>query len=227
VPLFAALLSLPLAADYVPLTLPPEQQKQKRLQALLTILRRIAVQPPLLLVREDLHGVDPTRLELLSLLGDQGPTARILVLLTCRPDFRPPWTGRAHLTQITLPRLPRHQAAEMSGRVAHRKALPAEVRAQVVARTAGVPLFGAELTKRVLESGLLQAREERDALTGPLPPRAMPTTLHDALMARLDRLAAVKGLAQLGATRGREFSYNLLRAVAPGDAETLHRGLQQ
>ena len=227
VPLFAALLSLPLTADYVPLTVSPEQQKQKTLQTLLTILLRIAAQQPLLFVMEDLHWVDPTTLELLSLLVDQGPTARILVLLTFRPDFSPPWTGRAHLTQVTLNRLPRRQAAEMTGRVAHGKALPPEVVEQVVAKTDGVPLFVEELTKMVLESGLLQEREERYELTGPLPPLAIPTTLHDSLMARLDRLATVKSLAQLGATLGREFSYELLQAVAPWDEATLRRGLQQ
>ena len=227
VPLFAALLSLPLTADYAPLTVSPEQQKQKTLQALLTILLRIAAQQPVLLVMEDLHWVDPTTLELLSLLVDQGPTARILVLLTFRPDFSPPWTGRAHLTQVTLNRLPRRQAAEMTGRVAHGKALPPEVVEQVVAKTDGVPLFVEELTKMVLESGLLQEREERYELTGPLPPLAIPTTLHDSLMARLDRLATVKGLAQLGATLGREFSYELLHAVSPWDEATLRRGLQQ
>src|SRR5215475_12444054 len=176
---------------------------------------------------EDLHWVDPTTLELLSLLVDQGPTAHLLVLLTFRPDFSPPWTGRSHLTQITLPRLPRHQAAEMTGRVAHRKALPAEVVGQVVAKTDGVPLFVEELTKMVLESGLLQEREDRYELTGPLPPLAIPTTLHDSLMVRLDRLATVKALAQLGATLGREFSYNLLQAVYPWDEGILQRGLQQ
>ena len=227
VPLFAALLSLPLTADYAPLTVSPEQQKQKTLQALLTILLRIAAQQPVLFVMEDLHWVDPTTLELLSLLVDQGPTARILVLLTFRPDFSPPWTGRAHLTQVTLNRLPRRQAAEMTGRVAHGKALPPEVVEQVVAKTDGVPLFVEELTKMVLESGLLQEREERYELTGPLPPLAIPTTLHDSLMARLDRLATVKGLAQLGATLGREFSYELLHAVSPWDEATLRRGLQQ
>ena len=227
VPLFAALLSLPLPADYAPLTLSPEQQKQQTLHALLTILLRIAAQQPVLFVMEDLHWVDPTTLELLSLLVDQGPTARILALLTFRPDFSPPWTGRAHLTQVTLPRLPRRQAAEMTGRVAHGKALPPEVVEQVVAKTDGVPLFVEELTKMVLESGLLQEREERYELTGPLPPLAIPTTLHDSLMARLDRLAAVKGLAQLGATLGREFSYELLQAVSPWDEGTLRRGLQQ
>ena len=173
---------------------------------------------------EDLHWVDPSTLELLSLLVDQGPTARILALCTFRPDFRPPWTGRSHLTQVTLPRLPRRQAAEMTRQVAHGKALPTEVVEQIVAKTDGVPLFVEELTKMVLESGLLQEREERYALTGPLPPLAIPATLHDSLMARLDRLAAVKGLAQLGATLGREFSYALLQAVSPWDEATCSRG---
>src|SRR2546426_7089183 len=227
IPLLSTLLSLPLTADYAPLTLSPEQQKQQTLQILLTILLRIAAQQPVLFVMEDLHWVDPTTLELLSLLVDQGPTARILVLLTFRPDFPPPWTGRSHLTQITLPRLPRRQAAEMTGQVAHGKALPLEVVEQVVAKTDGVPLFVEELTKMVLESGLLQEGEDRYELTEPPPPLAIPTTLHDALMARLDRLAAVKGLAQLGATLGREFSYELLQAVSLGDEDILQRGLHQ
>jgi TOMM system kinase/cyclase fusion protein len=227
VPLFAALLSLPLTADYAPLTVSPEQQKQKTLQAFLAIFLRIAAQQPVLFVMEDLHWVDPTTLEFLSLLVDQGPTARILALFTFRPDFSPPWTGRAHLTQVTLNRLPRRQAIEMTDRVAHRKALPPEVVEQVVVKTDGVPLFVEELTKMVLESGLLQEREDRYVLTASLPPLAIPATLHDSLMARLDRLAAVKGLAQLGATLGREFSYELLQAVSPWDEETLHRGLHQ
>jgi predicted ATPase len=227
VPLLAALLSLPLPAAYAPLAVSPEQQKQQTLHALLTILLRSAAQQPVLFVMEDLHWVDPSTLELLSLLVDQGPTARILALWTCRPDFRPPWTGRSHLTQVTLSRLPRRQAAEMTSRVAHGKVLPAEVVEQIVTKTDGVPLFVEELTKMVLESGLLQEQEERYALTGPLPPLAIPTTLHDSLMARLDRLATVKAMAQLGATLGREFSYALLQVVVPWDEGTLRRGLQQ
>jgi predicted ATPase len=119
VPLLASLLSLPLTADYAPLAMAPEQQRQKTLQALLTILWRIATQQPVLFVMEDLHWVDPTTLEFLTLLVDQGPTARILALWTFRPDFSPPWTGRSHLTRVTLPRLPRQQATEMTARVAH------------------------------------------------------------------------------------------------------------
>jgi class 3 adenylate cyclase/predicted ATPase len=227
VPLFAALLSLPLPADYAPVTVSPEQHKQQTLQAVLTILLRIAAQQPVLFVMEDLHWVDPSTLELLSLLVDQGPTARILALFTFRPDFSPPWTGRAHLTQLTVNRLPRRQAVEVIRQVAHGKALPSEVVEQIVAKTDGVPLFVEELTKMVLESGLLQEREERYALSGPLPPLAIPATLHDSLMARLDRLAAVKALAQLGATLGREFSYALLRAVAPWEEGIVHQGLHQ
>ena len=162
VPLFAGLLSLPLPDTYTPLTLSPAQQKQQTLQALLTIFLHIAAQQPVLFVMEDLHWVDPSTLELLSLLVDQGPTARLLALLTFRPDFSPPWTGRAHLTQVTLSRLPRQQAMAMIGRVAHGKALPPEVVAQVVAKTDGVPLFVEELTKMVL--GVRPAPGARGAL---------------------------------------------------------------
>jgi predicted ATPase len=148
-------------------------------------------------------------------------------LLTFRPDFSPPWTGRSHVTQVTLSRLPRRQAAEMTAWVAHGKVLPPEVVEQVVAKTDGVPLFVEELTKMVLESGLLEEQAERYALTGPLPPLAIPSTLHDSLMARLDRLTTVKAIAQLGATLGREFSSALLQAVSPWDEGTVQRGLHQ
>jgi class 3 adenylate cyclase len=227
VPLLATLLSLPLPDTYTPLTVSPEQQKQQILHVLLTVFLRVAAQQPLLFIMEDLHWVDPTTLELLSLLVDQGPTARILSLWTFRPDFSPPWTVRAHVTQMTLHRLPRRQATEMTDQVAHGKALPPEVVEQVVAKTDGVPLFVEELTKMVLESGWLQEYADRYELRGSLPPLAIPTTLHDSLMARLDRLAAVKALAQLGATLGREFSYDLLQAVAPWDEATVQGGLQQ
>jgi class 3 adenylate cyclase/predicted ATPase len=227
VPLFAALLSLPLPAEYAPLSMSPEQQKQQTLHTLMTILLRISAQQPVLFVMEDLHWVDPSTLEFLGLLVDQGPTARILALFTCRPDFSPPWTGRSHLTQMTVTRLPRRQAVEVIQQVAHGKALPPEVVEQIVAKTDGVPLFVEELTKMILGSDLLQEREDCYALTGPLPPLAIPATLHDSLMARLDRLATVKVLAQLGAMLGREFSYELLRAVSPWDEEAVRRGLHQ
>jgi predicted ATPase len=139
------------------------------------ILLRIAAQQPVLFVMEDLHWVDPSTLELLSLLVDQGPTARILALFTFRPDFHPPWTGRAHLTQVTIHRLPRHQAVEVIRQVAHGKTLPPEVVEQIVAKTDGVPLFVEELTKMVLESDLLQECENRYKLTGPYPRWPFPS----------------------------------------------------
>ena len=227
VPLFAALLSLPLSDRYPPLIRTPEQQKQETLEAVLAWVLAEAMRQPVLCIVEDLHWVDPSTLEWLSLLVNQGPTARILTLLVCRPEFRPPWPLRAHLTPVTLHRLPHPQVAQMILRVAGGKALPPEVVQQIVAKTDGVPLFVEELTKMVLESGLLQEREDYYELPGPLPALAIPATLQDSLMARLDRLTTVKAVAQLGATIGRTFSYALLQAVAPLDEATVQHGLRQ
>src|SRR5262249_50849331 len=146
---------------------------------------------------------------------------------TFRPEFSPPWGSRAYLTPLVLSRLARTQAEEMVGKVTGGKALPAEVFTQIVRKTDGVPLFVEELTKMVLESGLLREGEGHYELTGPLPPLAIPATLQDSLMARLDRLATVKEVAQLGATVGREFSYELMQAVAPADEASLQQGLRQ
>jgi predicted ATPase len=180
-----------------------------------------------LFIVEDLHWIDPSTLEFLTLLVDQVPTACIFALFTYRPEFVASWGSRAHLTPITLNRLPRRLVEYLVERVAGDKALPSVVVQQVVAKTDGVPLFVEELTKMVLESGLLREGGDRYELAAPLPPLAIPTTLHDSLMARLDRLATVKGLAQLAATLGREFSYELLHAISPWDAGTLQQGLQQ
>jgi class 3 adenylate cyclase/predicted ATPase len=226
VPLFAALLSLP-EDRYPALALTPQQQKQQTLEALLALLVARATQEPLLLIVEDLHWVDPSTLEFLSLLVEQGPTARILTLCTFRPHFSPPWPPRAHIAQLTLTRLPRLQVGRMVTAVAGGKALPAEVVQQLVTKSDGVPLFVEEMTKLVLESGLLREHEDHYALTSPLPPLAIPATLQDALMARLDQLASAKVAAQLGATIGREFTYELLRAVAPMDELELWRSLVQ
>jgi TOMM system kinase/cyclase fusion protein len=225
VPFFAALLSLPLPERYAPLTLTPQRQRQKTLEALLAMVLELAAQRPVLFIVEDLHWIDPSTLEFLTLLVDQGPTARIFTLFTCRPEFRSPWGTRAHLTPITLNRLPRRQVEILVERVAGGKALPTAVVQQVVTKTDGVPLFVEELTKMVLESGLLREEDDGYELTGPLPPLAIPTTLHDSLMARLDRLAAVKEVAQLGATLGRTFAYELLQAVLPLDEAILQQAL--
>jgi predicted ATPase len=226
VPLFAPVLSLSLPEHrYPPLHLPSQRQKQKTLETIIAILQEHAERHPVLFIVEDLHWIDPSTLELLDLLIDQVPSARIFTLLTCRTEFRPPWTLRAYLTQLTLSRLPRAQAEALVERVTAGKAVPGEVLQQITARTDGVPLFVEELTKMVLESGLLHEREDRYELAGPLPPLAIPATLHDSLIARLDRLAAVKAVAQLGATLGRAFPYVLLRAVSPLDEATLQQSL--
>src|SRR5262245_50558458 len=170
VSLFAALLSLPLPERYPPLTLTPQRQRQKTLDALLAWLLTEATRQPVLLIVEDLHWIDPSTLEFLTLLIDQGPTARLLTLLTCRPEFRPPWAFRAHHTPLTLNRLPRPQVPQMRRRITSSKALPPEVVEQIVTKTDGVPLFVEELTKMVLESGLLREGENHYELIGPLSP---------------------------------------------------------
>jgi predicted ATPase/class 3 adenylate cyclase len=225
VPLFAALLSLPLPERYPALSMPPQRQKQKTMEAVLRVLQALAARQPVLFIVEDLHWGDPSTLELLNLLIDQGPTARILTLLVFRPEFRPSRGFRAYVTPMALARLPHHQTEALVEQVIGGKELPAEVRQQIVAKTDGVPLFVEELTKMVLESGLLRERAGVYELTGPLPSLAIPATLHDSLMARLDRLATVKEVAQLGATLGRTFSFDLLQAVAPWDDATLQHAL--
>jgi class 3 adenylate cyclase/predicted ATPase len=227
VPLLAALLSLPVPEQYPPLTLSPQHQKQKTQEALVAWLLAETARQPVLAVWEDLHWADPSTLELLDLLLDHVPTARLLLVLTARPEFCPSWTPRSYVTQLTLTRLPRHQSEEMVVRVTGGKPVPTEVLAQIVAKTDGIPLFVEELVKTILEAGLVQEDAGRYVLTGPLPPLAIPATLQDALMARLDRLAVVKDVAQLSAVLGREFAYALLCAVAPLDEATLQQALAQ
>jgi predicted ATPase len=227
VPLLAALLMVPVPERYPPLTLSPQRQKQKTQEALVAWLLAEAAQHPVLALWEDLHWADPSTLELLGLLIEQAPTARLLLVLTARPEFRPPWPPRSHLTQLTLTRLTRPQVEEMVLRVTGGKPLPAEVVQQIGAKTDGIPLFVEELIKMILELELVRENADRYVLTGPLPPLAIPATLQDALMARLDRLVTAKDVAQLGATLGRQFSYELLQAVAPLDEATLQRALER
>jgi predicted ATPase len=201
VPLLASLLSLSLLDRYSPPTLTPQRQRQKTLEVLLAVLLSAAEKWPALFVVEDLQWADPSTLELLGPLIDQAPTAHLLVLLTFRPEFSPPWATCSPLTQIALGRLRRKQVEVMVEKVAGGKTLPTEVRRQLVVKTDGVPLFVEELTKMVLESGLLREAERHYELVGRLPPLAIPGTLHDSLMARLDRLGTAKEVVQLGATR--------------------------
>ncbi len=231
-PFCAALLSVPLPEDrYPPLSLSPQRHKQKTLETLLAILLEQAAEHPTLLIVEDLHWVDPTTVEWLSLVIDQVPTTSLCLLATCRPEFQSPWSSRSYLTQMTLNRLPRTQVAQMvellADRVTGGKPFPTEVMQHLVEKSDGIPLFVEEMTKTVLESDILTANEREYVLTGPVSAMAIPATLQDSLMARLDRLVTAKGLAQLGATLGRHFSYALLQAVAQLDEETLQRELQR
>ncbi|MDA2919111.1 AAA family ATPase [Desulfobacterota bacterium AH_259_B03_O07] len=227
VPIFATLLSLPIPDNYPPLNLTPQRLKQKTFEALLSWLLKEADQNPVLRIVEDLHWVDPSTLEYLGLLIEQVPTVRVFTLLTFRPDFIPPWAMRSHMTQITLSRLSNKQIQSMVDTISGGKALPDEVAEQLVAKTDGIPLFVEELTKMVLESDLLMEDNGQYKLVGSLPSLAIPTTLQDSLMARLDRLDVVKEVAQLGATLGREFTYELLQAISPVDEETLQRELSK
>jgi predicted ATPase len=228
VPLLAALLSLPLSEDrYAALTLTPQQQRQHTLDTLVAWLVETAEHGPVLAVYEDVHWADPSTLELLSMLVEQAPTTSMLHVLTFRSDFAPPWVPRSHITPITLNRLERPQIEALIRHLAGGKALPAAVVQHILTRTDGVPLFVEELTKMLLESGLLREEETHYVLTGPLASVPIPATLHDALMARLDRLGAAKAVAQLGAVLGREFAYTVLQVLAPLDEATLQVQLGQ
>ena len=221
-PLLASMLSLPLPEGYPRLTLTLEAQREENYLAVQSWLLSIAEQQAVALVFEDLHWADPSTLELLGRLVEQVPTARLLTIVTYRPEFTPQWPNRSHFATITLSRLPRAQSEAMVQNVTGGKALPPAVFDEIVARTDGVPLFVEELTKMVLESGLVRERDGHYELSGPLPPLAIPSTLQDSLTARLDRLGSAREVAQLAATLGRDFSYDLLRAISiNSDADLL------
>jgi predicted ATPase len=228
VQLFAPLLSVPIPEDRYPaLNLSPQRQRQKTLETLIALLLEQAEHQPVLFILEDLHWTDPSTLELLGLLLDQTLTASMLVLLTCRPSFQPAWHHCSYLSEITVNRLSHAQVAQIVNRMTDGKTLPTQVLAQIVEKTDGVPLFVEEITKAILESGQLKALDGHYELVGSLSTFTIPATLHDALMARLDRLATVKVVAQLGATLGRTFTYELLQTVSHLDELELWRSLVQ
>ncbi len=224
-PLFAALLSIPFGSRYPPPNLPAQRQRELTIAALVDQVSGLAARRPVLMILEDAHWIDPTTTELFERLIERSQTLPVLLLITFRPELTPPWTSYPHMTSLTLNRLGRRHSTEMIAAVAGGKPLPEEVLAQIWAKTEGVPLFVEELTKTVLESGLLADAGDRYVLTGPLPPLAIPATLQDSLMARLDRLAPVKEVAQIGAVIGREFSYPLLAALSPLDETALQDAL--
>ena len=224
VALLANLLSLP-GDDRYPLPeLTPQKRKEKTLAALLAQLARLAARQPGLIIFEDVHWIDPTSLELLAAIVERAPQLHVLLLVTARSEFTPPWPNYPHTTTIQLTRLDRRHGAALVERVAGGKLLPEDVMTEILARSDGVPLFVEELTKTVLESGLLQERQGQYMLDRPLPSVAMPTTLQASLTARL---SPVRDVAQIGAAIGHEFSYELLSSVAGLSRERLDNGLNQ
>ncbi len=212
-PLIAGILSIPTGDRYPPLNLTPQAQKDRTIEALANQVVGLAASRPVAFILEDLQWTDPTTLETLDMIIDLMRDARVLMLLTFRPEFEPRWGHQSQVTMHSLNRLSRRRGAAMIEHLTGGKPLPEEVMAQIVAKTDGVPLFVEELTKTVLESGLVVETEDRYVLAGPLTPLAIPETLHDSLMARLDRLAPVKEVAQLGAALGRTFTYELAAAA--------------
>jgi class 3 adenylate cyclase/tetratricopeptide (TPR) repeat protein len=226
-PLFASLLSIPFRERYQPLALSPTQQRRRTLAALLDQFEGLARRQPILLVFEDAQWADATSLELLDLTVERVRQLPVLALFTSRPEFEPPWAGLPNVGTLTLGRLERNDVESMVARVTGGRVLPLEVMKQIVAKTDGNPLFVEELTKTVLEAGILVEDAEGYRLDGPLPPLAMPATLQDSLMSRLDRLAPVREIGQIGAAIGRDFSYSLLRAVTGRDETALTHALPQ
>ena len=227
VPLLADLLSIPTGDRYPPLNLTAQKRKEKTLHTQLARVEGMAARQPVLVVFEDVHWSDPTTREWLDLLIDRVPTLRVIVIITFRPEFGPSWVGRPHVMLLTLRRLPRRHRAEMVTHVTGGKALPKEIADQIVDRTDGVPLFLEEVTKAVLKSSALKDAGDRWEYAGHASTLTIPLTLRDSLMARLDRFIAVKEIAQIGAAFGREFSYELIAAVASHAKRDLDQALAQ
>ena len=227
VPYLASLLAIPTNGRYPALEMAPNEVKERTAAAMISVVVEMAKTSPVLVLLEDAHWIDPTSLELLGRLIDSASNLPIFIVVTYRPEFTAPWVGRANVTALALNRFARSQAVTMIGQITSGKTLPAEVLDQIVAKTDGVPLFVEELTKSVLESGLLREESGDYVLAATLTPLAIPSTLHDSLTARLDRLSPIKEIAQIGAAIGREFSHSLLEAVSPVKGPPLRNALRQ
>ena len=228
VPYLAPLLGLPASPRHPLPQISADLQRERTLRALLAPIFAAETRGPVLVVCEDLHWSDPSTLELLGLLIDQAPMLRLLLVLTFRPSFNPPWpTARSYLSPIALARLGGRNTRDLVANAVGAAKLPERVLDEIAARADGVPLFAEELARSVIESGLLVESRGRLELRGRLADLAIPTTLQGSLMARLDRLSTAKAVAQLAATLGREFPYALLEAVADLDVPSLRSGLAQ
>ena len=225
--LIAHLLAIPTGDRYPALNLTPQKRKEKTLATLISQVESLSAREPVLMVFEDVHWSDPTTRELLDLLIDRVPRLRVVLIITFRPEFTPPWMGRPNVTLLSLNRLPPRQRAEMIAHMTGGKALPKEIADQIIDRTDGVPLFIEELTKTVVESGILTEAGDQYALAGPVTPLAIPSSLQASLLARLDRLAPTREVAQIAATLGRSFSHEMISAVAGMPQQQIDSALAQ
>ena len=213
------------AAD---LNLSPQRRREKLFEALLTQLEAESQHRPVLVIFEDIHWIDPTSHELLDLTVDRVRRLRVLLAITFRPEVQPPWAGRSHVTSLVLNRLDERDGAALAQELAGNTVLAADIVAEIVERTDGVPLFLEELTKAILESSGQEGRVAAVMAKKSVAPLSVPEALHASLMARLDRLGpASKEIAQIGAVLGREFTYELIQSVAQRDRRELEAALDQ
>jgi class 3 adenylate cyclase/predicted ATPase len=224
--LIAEALSLPNGGHHSAPDLTSEQRRQRTLNALILQMQALTRQNPVLMILEDAHWIDPTSLEAFGRAVDRIPSLRLLMIVTFRPEFEPPWIGRPYVTAITINRLAQRDVEAMIDRVIGDKILPADIRQDIIERTDGIPLFVEEITKAVLEAGNGSAAE-RIIGAVPSPALVVPASLHASLMARLDRLGPAKDIAQVGAAIGREFSHALLASVVRKSEAELGSALER
>ncbi len=227
VALVAGALPIPVSQSLEVPKLTPKQRKERILRALIGLLESLCARQSVLFVFEDLHWIDPTSLELLSNIVERTSRLRLLFLCMSRPEFLAPWPNHQHVTTIALSRLGPSECHDLARDVTAGKPLPMKVLEQIVSRTDGVPLFIEELTKTVLETGVLREAGYHYELMEPLPELAIPSTLHASLLSRLDRSVSAKEVAQIGAAIGREFSHVLLAAVATKSEQELSGAVKQ
>jgi predicted ATPase len=223
----AAMLSIPYEERYNAVAMTPQKFKDETLRAVADTTEAIARRQATVMLFEDVHWADPTTLEVIDLLIHRVSNIPLLIVLTHRPEFASRWSHYGHVTALTLAKLTRPQTVAMVSRLAGGKALPADLVEQILGKTDGVPLFVEELTRSILESGDLREAGDRWEYAGRAGALTIPPTLRDSLMARLDRFAPVKEIAQIGAAIGREFSYELIAGVAPHEEPALDQALAQ
>ena len=223
----AALLSIPFGQRYPPLQINEQVQKQRTMEALLEQLVLLSSRGPVLVVFEDAHWIDPTSLELMSAVVRRRGGSPAMVIVTHRPEFTPPWLDFGHVTMLKLSHLGRSQVLELIHKAAGGKALPDPIVEQIAAKSQGVPLFVEEITRSILESGDLEEAGERYVVRQSSRDFAIPSTLQDSLVARLDRLGSAKDVALTASIIGREFSYELIEAVSSTSHATLQADLER